>query len=200
WEMQRTIDHVGRLRVSGGTVVLRMSVGIGTGTFHFFMTGDVHRELVVAGPAMSETLQIEAIADAGEIGVSPALAAKLDPSYLGARKESAILLDAAPEVERERARDVGDISRIDIASCIPVGARAHVLLERSEPEHRTITAAFIDLMDTDHLLEKLGPQGLAEGLDERMRAIQHAALAYEVPFYESDVGKSSVKALLTAGA
>ena len=33
-----------------------------------------------------------------------------------------------------------------------------------------------------------------------MRAIQEAALRYEVPFYETDVGKSSVKALLTAGA
>ena len=39
WEMQRTIDRVGRLHVSGGTIVLRMSVGIGTGEFHFFMTG-----------------------------------------------------------------------------------------------------------------------------------------------------------------
>ena len=52
---------------------------------------------------------------------------------------------------------------IDIASCIPIAARAHVLLERSEPEHRTITAAFIDLMDTDELLERLGPERLAAG-------------------------------------
>ena len=46
WEMQRTIDRVGRLHLSGGTIMLRMSVGIGTGTFHFFMTGSVHRELL----------------------------------------------------------------------------------------------------------------------------------------------------------
>jgi len=32
WEMQATIDRVGRLHLSGGTIVLRMSVGIGTGT------------------------------------------------------------------------------------------------------------------------------------------------------------------------
>ena len=31
WEMQGTIDRVGRLHLSGGTIVLRMSVGIGTG-------------------------------------------------------------------------------------------------------------------------------------------------------------------------
>ncbi len=200
WEMQRTIDRVGRLHLTGGTLVLRMSVGIGTGTFHFFMSGSVHRELLIAGPAMTETLTMEAIADAGEIGISAALAAKLDPSCVGPPKESTILLAAPPEVERRRAPDVGDVSSIDIASCIPVATRGHVLLQKSEPEHRTITAAFIDLMDTDRLLEEIGPDDLAVGLDARIRQIEEAALQFEVPFYETDVGKSSVKALLTAGA
>ena len=200
WEMQGTIDRVGRLHLSGGTIVLRMSVGIGTGTFHFFMTGSVHRELLIAGPAMTETLTMEAIADAGEIGISPALVRLLGPACIGAQKDGITLLAAPPEVERERAPGVGDVEGLDIASCIPVAARAHVLLRKSEPEHRTITAAFIDMMDTDRLLEELGPEALGRALDERMRAIQEAALRYEVPFYETDVGKSSVKALLTAGA
>lgn len=200
WEMQGAIDRVGRLHLSGGTLVLRMSVGIGTGTYHFFLTGSVHRELLIAGPAMTETLTMEAIADAGEIGISPALAARLDRTCLGPMKDGIQLLGAPPEVGRGRAPDVGDVRGIDIASCIPVAARAHVLLRRSEPEHRTITAAFIDMMDTDELLAELGPEGLGRGLDERMRAIQEAALRFDVPFYETDVGKSSVKALLTAGA
>ncbi len=201
WEMQRTIDRVGRVHVSSGDpVILRMSVGIGTGLFHFFMTGSVHRELLIAGPSMSETLVMEAIADAGEIGISPAVATLLDPSCIGPTKMAARLLAAPPAVERERAPDVGDVSDLDIASCIPVAARAHVLRQKSEAEHRTITAAFIDMMDTDRLLDELGPQALAEGLDARIRSIQESALRYEVPFYETDVGKSSVKALLTAGA
>ncbi len=200
WEMQRTIDRVGRLHVSGGTIVLRMSVGIGTGEFHFFMTGSVHRELLIAGPAMSETLAMEVIADAGEIGISPTLASRLDPSVVGQPKESAILLAGAPDAVRHRAPDVGSVADIDIGSAIPVAARSHVVLQRSEPEHRTITAAFIDLMDTDRLLREIGPDALAEALDERISSIQEEALRYEVPFYETDVGKSSVKALLTAGA
>lgn len=200
WEMQRTIDRVGRLHLAGGSLTLRISVGIGTGRFHFFMTGSVHRELLIAGPVMSETLQMEAIADPGEIGISPTLAARLDPSCVGAPKGDAFLLAAPPEVARQRAGDVGDVRGLDIPSCIPVAARAHVLLKKSEPEHRTITAAFIDLMDTDRLLAELGPEGLGRGLDERVRTIQEAALRYEVPFYETDVGRSSVKVLLTAGA
>ena len=200
WEMQRTIDRVGRIHAGGGTVVLRMSVGIGTGTFHFFMAGSVHRELLIAGPAMSETLVMEGIADAGEIGLTPKLAAMLDPAIVGGPKLTTILLAGPPDVERGRAPDVGDVRNLDIPGCIPVAARAHVLLRKSEAEHRTITAAFIDLMETDRLLAEVGPDALAVGLDERIRAIEEAALRYEVPFYETDVGKSSVKALLTAGA
>ena len=200
WEMQGTIDRVGKLHLSGGTIVLRMSVGIGTGRYHLFMTGSVHRELLIAGPAMTETLSMEAIADAGEIGISPAVVALLPAACIGPQKGEITLLGAPPDVERQRAPNVGDVRGLDIASCIPVAARAHVLLKKSEPEHRTITAAFIDMMDTDRLLAELGPVALGHGLDQRMRSIQEAALQFEVPFYETDVGKSSVKALLTAGA
>jgi class 3 adenylate cyclase/tetratricopeptide (TPR) repeat protein len=200
WEMQRTIERVGRLRVSGGVVTLRMSIGIATGTIDFFTAGSVHRELLVAGPVATETVTIEAIADAGEIGISHSLAHCLDPSCVGPRKEQALLLVAPPDVERERSPDVGAVRGLDVAQCIPVAARAHVLLESSEPEHRTITAAFIDLMDTDVLLERLGREAFAEALDERICSIQESALRYDVPFYETDIGKGTVKALLTAGA
>ena len=200
WEMQQTLDRVGRLKVGSGTITLRMSVGIATGTFQFFLVGSVHRELLIAGPATTETVTIEGIADAGEIAISPVLAARLDPVCVGAAKERTRLLVAAPEVERERAADVGDVSGINVPSCIPIASRAHVLLERSEPEHRTITAAFIDMMGTDTYLASFGPARLAEALDERIRTIQEVALQFEVPFYESDVGKNSVKVLLTAGA
>ena len=84
WEMQRTLDAVGRLRTgSGPPIVLRMSVGIASGRFAFFMTGTVHRELLVAGPDATRTVSIEAIADAGEICVSEALAGSLDPACIG---------------------------------------------------------------------------------------------------------------------
>ena len=200
WELQRTIENVGRLRVSGGTVTLRMSIGVSTGTIEFFTAGSVHRELLVTGPVATETVSIEAVADAGEIGISSRLAALLDRECIGPPKEDALLLAAPPDVDRSRAREVGPVSGLTVASCIPIAARAHVLLERSEPEHRTITAAFIDMMDTDELLGRLGPDAFAEALDERIRSIQEAALRHEVPFYETDIGKGSIKALLTAGA
>ena len=200
WEMQRTIERVGRIRVGGGTVTLRMSIGITTGTIDFFTAGSVHRELLVLGPTATETAMIEAVADAGEIGISRALAGRLDPACVGPPKEDALLLVAPPDIAPEPAADVGAVSGVQVASCIPIAARAHVLLEHSEPEHRTITAAFFDLMNTDALLARLGPTALAEALDERISSIQEAALRHDVPFNLTDIAKGSVKTLLTAGA
>ena len=199
WEMQKTIERVGRIRVGSTRVTLRMSIGIATGAIDFFLVGSLHRELLVAGLIATETAAVEGAADAGEIGLSPALAARLDPSCVGRVKDTALLI-APPEAGELPAPDVGRVTGVDVASCIPVAAREHVLLERSEPEHRAITAVFFDLMNTDALLAELGPAALAEALDERISSIEEAAARYEVPFNVTDVSKGSVKVLLTAGA
>jgi class 3 adenylate cyclase/tetratricopeptide (TPR) repeat protein len=200
WEMQRTIDRVGRIRVGSGVVTLRMSIGIASGTIDFFIAGSQHRELLVAGPVATETVLMEGIADAGEIALSPALVALLDPACVGGSKDEARLLSGPPEAPAQRAPEVGDIAAVDIASCIPVAAREHVLLERSEPEHRMITAAFFELMQTDEILESLGPTAFATALDERIRSIDEAAARYQVPFNVTDVSKNAIKVLLSAGA
>ena len=200
WEMQGTIDRVGRIRIGGGGVTLRMSVGIATGTVEFFTAGSVHRELLVTGRTATETVLMEGIADAGEIALSQALASRLDPACVGCVKGDARLLAAAPKAAAGRSPAVGEVVAAKIASCIPVAAREHVLLERSEPEHRVITAAFFDLMQTDELLAELGPTRFAAALDQRITAIQEVAARYEVPFNVTDVSKGSIKVLLSAGA
>ena len=200
WEMQRTIERVGRLRVGGSVLTLRMSVGITTGTIDFFSAGSAHRELLIAGATATETVQIEALADAGEIVISSALAEALGPSCLGPRKEHGFLLARAPDAPRDRAPDVGSVRGLDVASCIPVASREHVLHERTELEHRTITAAFIDLMHTDVLLDRLGPAAFADELNARVSSIQEAAARHDVPFNLTDISNGSIKTLLTAGA
>lgn len=200
WEMQRTIDRVGVIRAAGRTSTLRMSIGMATGAIDFFTAGGVHRELLVVGPTASETVAIESAAAAGEICISDALAGLLDPACVGPPRAAGRLLVRPPDAVRERAPDVGAVLGIEVASCIPIASRSHVLLERSEPEHRAITAAFVELMDTDVLLARLGSAAFAEALDERISSIQDSALRHEVPFNVTDIGKGSVKVLLTAGA
>jgi len=200
WEMQRIIERVGRIRLAGGTTILRMSIGMTTGTIDFFTAGSVHRELLVVGPTATETVVMEAIADAGEIALSPTLAAALDPACIGAQKGQAFLLHGPPAASPEPAPDVGDVSGALVAGCIPLAARAHVLLERSEPEHRMITAAFIDLMHTDELLARHGSLRFGQAVDERIGVIEEAARTFEVPFNASDISNGSIKVLLSAGA
>jgi len=200
WELQRTIDRFKRIRISGGVATLRMSVGVATGTAEFFSAGSVHQELFIVGRVATEAVEMEAIADAGEIALSPTLAAVLDPSCIGQAKDRALLLARPPDAKRRQAPEVGSVAGLDVAACIPLASREHVLLERSEPEHRTITAAFFDLMDTDALLAELGPAAFAAALDERIRAIQEAAARYQVPVNATDVSKGAIKVLLAAGA
>jgi class 3 adenylate cyclase len=54
--MRAMLRQIGTFTTTAGKVTLRMSVGAHTGAFHFFLVGDSHRELIVAGPAATETV------------------------------------------------------------------------------------------------------------------------------------------------
>ena len=96
--MRRALRTVGRLVVLGQKVSLRMSVGVHSGDFHFFLVGGSHRELIVTGPAASTTVEMEGTADAGQIVVSPATASALRPGQVGAAEGAGYLLRRAPDV------------------------------------------------------------------------------------------------------
>src|SRR6478752_2729466 len=98
--MRAALRRVGHLDTSVGRATLRMSVGIHSGRFDFFLVGDPdhHRELIVAGPAATVTARTEGLANAGEIAVSPSTAALLDPVVLGNPAGAGRLLRSEPPV------------------------------------------------------------------------------------------------------
>src|SRR6188472_186466 len=98
FEMRRTLRAIGRPRTSAGVVQLKMHAGIHSGRFQFFLLGDAHRELLIAGPAASETVEMESTSEAGEILISSATAASLSEESLAEEKGSGRLLRAAPDV------------------------------------------------------------------------------------------------------
>src|SRR5262249_35003787 len=98
WRMQRAIARSGRLKTSAGNAILRLSVGIPSGAFPFFLVGGRHRELLVTGPAASVTAHMEAVAEATEIVVSAATAGLLDAQTVGAPKQDGFLVARAPHV------------------------------------------------------------------------------------------------------
>ncbi|MGE5274767.1 MAG: adenylate/guanylate cyclase domain-containing protein, partial [Verrucomicrobiota bacterium] len=200
FEMQRTMRRVGRIRTDSGSVTLRMSIGVHSGSLDFFLVGDLHRELVVTGPAATRTVAIEAIADAGEIAISPQTAAALDPRDLGREKDTAILLRRGPDVEGERGEAIEDAETLDLVSCIPVSVRGHLLAGATEPEHRLMTAAFIHVMGADDRLARDGPDALSAALAATLDAIEGTALDHGVSFFDTDIYLGGAKAMLMAGA
>jgi class 3 adenylate cyclase/tetratricopeptide (TPR) repeat protein len=197
-EMQQRLREIGRVDSGAGVVRLRMSVGLHSGTFDLFVVGESHRELVVAGPAASTTVAMEAAADATEILASPSTAAALDPAVLGAAKAGGRLIrrvPAAPEVAPLRRT-----ADPRAASFVPVGLRPHLVAGDVEPGHHLVAQAFLHLGGVDDLLAEAGPAAAAAALHRTVTVVQQACEAVGVTFLSSDIAANGTKVILVAGA
>ena len=202
YRMRARLRKVGDLRTTAGRVRLRMSVGVHSGTFQFFLVGDpaIHRELIVSGPAASRTAEMEGIAEAGEIRLSPESAALLPALLTGNPREQAFLLMGEPMLP-----EPGPIPRppgagLDLASMLPRGIREHLLGAAGEPEHRHVAVAFVQFSGSDAVFARDGAAGLARAMDGLVRVVQQATLRHGVTFFESDINRDGGKIMLTAGA
>jgi len=199
--MRRTLRAVGRVTVLGHRVGLRMSVGVHSGAFDFFLVGETHRELIVTGPAASTTVSMESTAEAGEIVVSPATARALRSSVLGSGKGDGVLLRRAPPGLSCAPATLEPVSAsTDLSACVSTAVRAALLAGMQEPEHRRVTVAFIHFDGTDALIESSGPEKLAHLLDGLVSGVQRSADRQGVAFLGTDIDRDGGKIILTAGA
>jgi class 3 adenylate cyclase/tetratricopeptide (TPR) repeat protein len=199
--MRATLRSIGRLDTTAGKVVLRMSSGVNSGSFHFFLVGESHRELIVAGPAASRTVLMESAATAGEILVSRDTAAALPSKVLGQPKGEGILLRSGPAALSVQHDDVEvPLSSIDISTGIPVALREHLLSGATDAEHRNATVAFVHFDGVDDLVENRGVDVVAAGLDELISCAQRTAQETGVTFLGTDIDHDGGKVILVAGA
>ena len=194
--MRSELRSIGRIETSAGLVTLRMSVGVGSGTFHLFLVGRSHRELMVTGPAASQTVLMENTADAGEILVSPATALALPPEALGAQKGEGLLLRREPtDVVSVPAEPVHRGDADELSACIPVAVREHLLEGRADPEHRQVTVAFIHFEGMDDMLTRHEGDLAAFALDELVTTVQDAAdrngVTFLAPTWTGTAARSS---------
>jgi class 3 adenylate cyclase/tetratricopeptide (TPR) repeat protein len=201
FRMRRALRELSQRPTSSGSVSLKMSVGIHSGRFHFFLVGDpdIHRELIVSGPNASMTAEMEAVAEAGQIVLSDAAARQLDERLLGAAVAGGRLLRAEPKLP-DLPVVARSPSRVPVAQLLPPGIRAHLMAAAGESEHRPIAVAFVQFSGTDALMRDAGPEALATALDECVRNVQDATRTHEVTFFESDINRDGGKIMLTAGA
>jgi class 3 adenylate cyclase/tetratricopeptide (TPR) repeat protein len=199
--MHARLADVGRLETTAGRVVLRMSAGVHTGEFHCFLVGESHRELLLTGPAVSTTVDMEGAADAGQVVVSAATAAELPPALVGAAQGPGFRL------RRRRTLELPDAGipepavapGVDIAGYLPTAIRAHLLEGGEDPEHRHASVAFLHFDGTDEMLEREGPAGVAAALNELVGDVARAADEHEVTFLGTDIDHDGGKIILVAG-
>jgi class 3 adenylate cyclase/predicted ATPase len=197
WLMVEAMDRVGRLRTSSGRINLQISVGVHSGEFDLYLLGDRHRELIITGPGASKTAEMEALAEAGEIVVSPETAIRLDKSVLGEPKHEGVVLRAPPDAE-PAPRVTAAPAQVDIASLIPADTRER-LHGTDEAEHRQVTVAFIEFSGIDALTDAGGGDLVARHLDPVVSAAEAAAERFGVNFHETDIGRDGGKIVLVGG-
>ena len=200
FEMRRTLRAIGRPRTSAGAVQLKMHAGLNSGRFQFFLVGEAHRELLITGPAATETVEMEATSEAGEILVSAETAGALGEAALGDEKGEGRLLRAAPEA-RGTVQPLPSIDGVQLEIAVPAPLRAQLLeIGPLEGEHRHASIAFIRFSGTDEVIETEGAEPAADALDVLVRAVQAAADEHKVTFLESDIDRDGGRIILVSGA
>ena len=201
-DMRTRLRDVGRIRTSSGTFQLRMSVGIHSDTFDFFLVGDpdLHRELLVTGPAASEAARLEGIAQAGQIAIGSRTARLVGGRHVGdPLGPDAWLLKSTPDVAGDYRRTRPGAAP-DFRGFIPVAIREHLLADVGGPEHRAVAVAFVQFAGTDDMLRREGPEATGAALDDMVRNVSHAAHSHGVTFFESDINVDGGKIMLVSGA
>lgn len=197
--MRAALREGGRIATSAGSVLLRMSVGVHSGEFCFFLVGRSHRELIVTGPAATCTVQMEQAAEAGDVLLSPDAAALMPRGAVGRAKGPGRLLRSIP-LAPEPGLFGPPPAGVDLSSLVPVGLRERLASGVTEPEHRQATIAFVHFDGTDQLIRQQGLAACADALEEMTSVVQAAADDHGVTFLATDVDVEGGKFILTAGA
>ncbi len=198
YEMRNTLRQIATVATDAGTVILRMTVGVHSGPFDFFLVGGSHRELIVAGPTASAAVAIEGAARTGQIVIGPATAAALPAANVGTPTGPGFALRGTIAEPRPGAVVLPEVDR-DLRPLVPVALREVLGGPEGRSEHRRVTVAFLHFSGLDALVAR-SPDAAAAGLDELVRIVQEAIDPRGVCFLATDVDADGGKIILTAGA
>ena len=198
--MRARLRKAGRLDTSAGRVVLRISIGVHRGTFHMFMAGATHRELIVAGPAATNTVAAEGTATAGEIVMSPTMARIPDREEQGAGRgdwrTSCGHLPARPRCSPSRLPS--STASIWPATCplrsASTSSKGVVNPSTASPPSPSSTSTAPMPSSSEN-----GPEDLAERLHAVVRRVQAAAEENDVSFLGTDIDHDGGKIILVSG-
>jgi class 3 adenylate cyclase/tetratricopeptide (TPR) repeat protein len=196
--MLGALRRLRRTHAGLGLAQLNMSLSVHSGTVHAFLAGRSHRELIVAGPAVTRTLQLESQANAGQILVSHATAGALDPGDVE-RLGDAWTLRRTPAAGF-LSEAVVSPEMCDPVAGIPVGLISHLSGEFQEGEHRLAAIGFLKFGHCDTTLADAGPSALSLALDDLINQVQGSCVTHGVTLLGTDVDQDGGKVILASGA
>ncbi|HET7820572.1 MAG TPA: adenylate/guanylate cyclase domain-containing protein [Ornithinibacter sp.] len=199
-EMRTSLRAAAAVPTSAGRFSLSMSVGVHAGDIELFLVGSPTRELLVLGPGASAVALAEKAADAGQVVVSPATAARLPRGSTRPRDDGALLLRRRlPRTEPGRPTPVPADPEQRMATLFPTALGEFLAPGPPDPEHRVATIAFVRFSGTDTVLAQQGPQELAERLHEVVSTVEQALEAEGVTLLATDLDTDGGKFFLGAG-
>lgn len=196
-KMRRNLASTGKISTSAGNVSLRMSVGIHSGAFDLFLAGRSHRELLITGPGASLAAEMESVASAGEILVSPATAQALPPGYVSRPKGDGLLIKRSVPIQASGG-GFDPIRGVDPSCLIPESLRSD-LVAGVDSEHRMVVAGFVHFGGVDRMLAEGMHDEVCARLGELVATVQAAASSEQVTFLGSDLYEDGGKIILAAG-
>ena len=199
--MQQALREVRRGSGAGGGGLsgLGISMGAHSGPVQVFTVGTSHRELVVAGPTLTRTLELESTATRGQVLLDAAVAAALDPVDVRAVEPGAALLRRAPAVPPAGAppRPPGSA---EVRAGLPEALHDHLDGRRKEGEHRLASVGFVKFGGVDEVLHRDGADVLAGALHDLVTVVQRSCDEVGVTFVATDVDVNGGKVIVAAGA
>ena len=196
--IQRLLARRATITVPGGRVRLRMSMGLHVGPVTFFVRDGAHAEVLPIGPAVSETLRLQAAARQGEVLVSRAATARLPAALVervGGRRRLRRGGRAGDDLDLDVAGPAGDV-RATVPALVSGDWRA--LVTDAPSEHRIASVAFVSVTGTDDAVASREPL-LASQLELMLSSIDELTNAFEVTYLGSDVIADGATFILIAG-
>ncbi|HEX4091618.1 MAG TPA: adenylate/guanylate cyclase domain-containing protein [Trebonia sp.] len=199
-EMRATLRLVGKVRGTSASASLKLSAGVHSGELLLFLVGTGHQELILAGPSASLTAQLQRAAPSGQIAISLATAAMLDPGLAGEAVGPGLLLRTPPRVDPGPDRQRPDPAGLGLGGYLPVAVAEQLRAGQPDGEHRRVAVSFVQFTGTDDLLAEGGPERLSAALQHVVGVAQAAAQANDVTFLETDICPGGGNIMLVAGA
>ncbi len=199
-EMRQDLRRSAQIPTSVGKLKLAISIGVHSGAFHLFLVGEPYRQLVVAGPDTTNTMNAETAAEAGQIVVTDATAALLGPDATIPREDGQLLLrwrkGMVPRTTPEAPRDTDAAAARRVTP--PIIA---ALLEHGAPDpvHRVATMAFFKFKGTDQRLERDGPDAFADALHVTLTRALETFEAEDIALLYVDVDANGGKLFCSSG-